>query len=48
MHFNSLITLITLIVSFLNVIKIAYTYKDPLVSPGRSVMIHLFEWKWTE
>ena len=23
-------------------------YKDPLVVPGRSVMIHLFEWKWTE
>lgn len=23
-------------------------HKDPLVTPGRTVMIHLFEWKWTE
>ena len=23
-------------------------HKDPLVVPGRTVMIHLFEWKWTE
>ena len=26
----------------------AEAFKDPLVSNGRSVMIHLFEWKWTE
>lgn len=23
-------------------------YKDPLVASGRSVMIHLFEWKWSD
>lgn len=23
-------------------------HKDPLTAEGRTVMIHLFEWKWTE
>lgn len=37
--------LIALILCLLNIVN---AYKDPLVAPGRSVMIHLFEWKWTE
>ena len=24
------------------------SYKDPSIIPGRSVMINLFEWKWTD
>jgi len=26
----------------------ASAYKDPLTVPGRTVMIHLFEWKWND
>jgi alpha-amylase len=36
------------IVIFLAVISYANAYKDPLVVSRRSVMIHLFEWKWTD
>lgn len=39
------ISLIAVVISLVSVIN---AYKDPLVAPGRSVMIHLFEWKWTE
>jgi alpha-amylase len=33
---------------FLAAILCANAYKDPLVAPWRSVMIHLFEWKWSD
>ena len=39
-----LIHILVLTQIILNVIA----YKDPLVEPGRTVMIHLFEWKWTD
>lgn len=42
MKILSLVTIVLALVSALD------AYKDPLVGAGRSVMIHLFEWKWTE
>ena len=29
-------------------LTLAFAYKSPLTLPGRTVFVHLFEWKWTE
>jgi hypothetical protein len=42
MNFMGKLALIALIACAAN------AYKDPLVEPGRTVMVHLFEWKWPE
>lgn len=34
--------------ALLSLALVAYAQKDPNVAYGRSVMIHLFEWKWTD
>jgi len=39
---------ISLMLTILGMILCVNAYKDPLVAPGRSVMIHLFEWKWND
>ena len=36
------------ILALLGLFFVAQGFKDPNVFPGRSVMIHLFEWKWTD
>ena len=32
----------------LTVSLLANAYKDPLTVPGRTTLIHLFEWKWAD
>lgn len=39
---------ISLLALFISLFSALNAQKDPLVTPGRSVMIHLFEWKWTD
>ena len=40
--------ILALILSIFLIINKTNGYKDPLTVPGRSVMIHLFEWKWND
>jgi len=36
------------VLALFTVSLVASAYKDPLTAPGRTTIIHLFEWKWSD